>query len=244
MLPVVEIPPWASFAILHPRSYAPGATPLKPLTPYSVAGGDARDMGAVGEGVEEEIEGGALPAGPSTMLTATVSGGRARAVPAERLVAGEIIVHRPLIGERAVAVGIGEQHPSVAGADDDHRHESPHAVSVHVRGRCLTEAALLQDTAERLAAGAERDDPAEAGRPGRRPHGIPTGASGSGAPPFAGEITQIENLPLAGRGRVEPAHAGSIPLSRMAMSTPRPSKVGCAVRTRRRPCRPRTRRSA
>ena len=122
--------------------------------------------------------------------------------PAEALAAREVVVDRPLARERAVAVGVGQEHPAVGRADHDDRQRVAHgAVAVEVgRGR-RAERQLGDGAGVVRPGGVQRDDPAEPAEPpaadldrvARRRHPRERDRA------LAGEVAQVEDLRAAGR---------------------------------------------
>ena len=72
-----------------------------------------------------------------------------RAGPSRTLPGLQVVVHRTLAGQRAVAVGIGQQHPAVGGArHDDRQGVADGLVAVEVRRGRAAERQLGHDAAE------------------------------------------------------------------------------------------------
>ena len=123
--------------------------------------------------------------------------------PAEGLPRHQVIVHRPLAGQRAVAVGIGEDHPAVAGPGDDDRERVAHlAVAVQIGCRGASPAGARRYAAVVGPCGVERGHPAESGQlPARDLDRVSHGRN----PPerhcaLVREIAQVEHLRRVGRG--------------------------------------------
>ena len=82
------------------------------------------------------------------------------------LAARQVVVDRTLAGEGSVSVGIGEEHPAVGGADDDHGQGVANgAVAIEVRGRWPAERDLGDGAGVVGAGGAQRHDAAEPAEP-------------------------------------------------------------------------------
>ena len=105
---------------LEPEQLGAGRDSVESGDPVHVVPGcDARDVRAVAEGVEHEIELRVLAAGREVDAR-FIGGGRPRR-PSRTLSRDQVVVHRPLAGERAIAIGVGEEHPPVGGAGDHQR---------------------------------------------------------------------------------------------------------------------------
>ena len=96
------------------------------------------------------------------MFTATVSGERlARLGPAEGVAPVQVVAHRALPRQRAVAVGVHQDDPAVAGLRHQHRERvGVVAVAVDVGRRQFAEGALVEQAAVPGAGGVERPHPA------------------------------------------------------------------------------------
>ena len=147
--------------------------------------------------VEEEIELGIVPASAPKLAATFTRGWPPPARPAERLAAREVVVDRPLARERAVAVGIGEEHPAVGGANDDDRQRVAHdAVAVEVGRRRRAQRQLGDGAAVVRPGRIQRDDPPEPAKPPaadldrvtRRRHPRERHRA------LAGEVAQVEDL--------------------------------------------------
>ncbi len=174
-----------------------------------VTRGDAGDVGAVSAGVEEEVELGCsdvrAEVGGDVHTGMAALGG-----PPEALAAHEVVVDRPLARERAVAVGIGQEHPAVGRANHDDRQRVAHdAVAVEIGRRRRAERQLGDRAGVVRSGGAECHDPPEPAEP---PAGNLDRVAGRRHPrerdrALAGEVAQIEDLRGAGGGGEKPRHA-------------------------------------
>ena len=159
--------------------------------------------------------------------------------PAEALPGQQVVVHRPLAGQRAVAIGIGKQHPAVGGAGH-HDRQGVTVASLPLRSAAgeppsgSSQRCRRSRGPRRPRRGPGRIPPAAVpprctvsprGRDRRERHRCPRRRS------RAGRAAWARRCWWSG----DPGRAGSMPVSRMPISTPRPSKVGCAWRNRSAP---------
>ena len=119
-----------------------------------------------------------------------------------KLSAHEIVVHRALAGERAVAVGVGEQHPPVRRTHHDHRERvADHPIAVEVGGRRRAERQLCDTAGIVGSVGVERLYAAEPAEPaGAHLHRVPRGLDPHERDnALARKVTQVDDLRTAGR---------------------------------------------
>ena len=178
-----------------------------------VPSGDAGDVGAVRVQPQDQIEGRRsepLPEirGQRHRRPATPEG------PAKGLAAGEIVAHRPLAGQRAVSIGIGQQDPAVGRLDDEQRQGVRGvAVAVHVGRRRSTEGRLGERAGVVGTFRVEGENATEPGElPARDDDGVPPWRdSAERYSAFPREVPHVHDLRLAGRAGDQPRYAGVHP---------------------------------
>jgi hypothetical protein len=172
--------------------------------------GDARHVGAVGVEIEYQVEGGR--GGRAAEVDGDSEARRMAArSPAEALPGLQVVVYRTLAGQRAVAVGIGQQYPAVGGAGHHDRERVPDGlVAVEVRRGRAVERQLGHDAAEPGTVAGHRAGASESHQPlPRHLHGVAVRADrGEGDAALAGKVAQVEQLGLTGAGGLETGDGG------------------------------------
>ena len=172
---------------------------------------DARDVRAVSQGIEVEVED-----GDAVVLGEVGRQGQRLGAEGDRLAALAVIVQRLLVLERAVEIGVEERDPTVRRFHDDHLERvGVVPVPVQVGGGCRTQGELAQHAGVPGGAGGEaRDAPRAGERPAGHSHrvSIPRGRHRCERdPPLRRKIPQIEDPRCPRTGGDEPVHAGVDP---------------------------------